>query len=133
MISNEPQAQLDKHLNEDDPNWIQPDSSKPIVHKGKLQANSPYANIELANTAAGSKDLTDKNTMSLPPKFELLMQQPNVVEIFNLSKGKICLRFMMGLICYDDTEFSLKGREEKVVALKNVSLNDDSEYSAIKR
>jgi len=104
-------------------NWDQRDLSKLPTQKKKLPpinttnpTSLPYQNIELSNTELSTKELLIKTATSLPSKFEQLTKEQNIVEIFDLTK-----------------EFSLKGREEKVSALKNINLNNDSEYFPIKR
>lgn len=86
-------GELIKLQNVEENTWDNRDISKLPNQKKKLppitqQTSQPYQNIELSNTELSTKELVIKTSSTLPSKFEMLMKEPNVVEVFDLTKGK---------------------------------------------
>ena len=86
-----------KKQDNEEATWDQRDLNKLPMQKKKLppltnQTSHPYQNIELSNTELSTKELMLKTGSTLPSKFEMLTKEPNVVEIFDLTKGIYLVR-----------------------------------------
>ena len=95
MERREPAKDFGNNEDNEGNNWENRDLAKLPTQKKKLPpilnplvaSSLPYQNIELSNTELSTKELVVKSANSLPSKFELLMKESNVVEVFDLTKG----------------------------------------------